>query len=141
MITHSIFLLIFVLGVFPVGVTQEADRLYRQEEYEQAGQKYREALQSHPDSAMIEFNLGTALYKQDNYGEAAGHFQQSLLSDDDNLRRRAHYNLGNTFYRQGIAQEDTDLEAAIQQLEKSVDHLKESLKIKPDPDGFLFHKF
>lgn len=122
-----------VLTIFPGAVTG-ADKLYRQGEYEQAAQKYRQALKSGRDSAIIEFNLGAALYKQELYPEAAEHFQRALLSDDSELRKKAHYNLGNTFYRRGIEQETQDLDAAVRQLERSLDHLKQSLKIAPDPD-------
>lgn len=57
---------------------------------------YKKAYEKNQDSYKAAFNIGTALYKQERYGEASSSFE-ALLGKETNPERlsKIHYNLGN----------------------------------------------
>ncbi len=64
--------------------------------------------------AILEYNNATVLTRQNNLIKAAEMFQESsLLTQDPTLKKKALYNLGNTFLKQG------DLEQAIDSLQQA----------------------
>ncbi len=110
----------------------EGNALYQQGAYADSAQKYRAALENDPESDIINFNLGTALYKRDDYDEAVSHLQKTLLSDDAALREKGFYNLGNALYRRGMAKEKSDLVAAISSLEEALKQYEGALSLQKD---------
>lgn len=120
----------------------EGNRLYREGDFEHSLEKYQEALQKNPESDIIHFNMGTAVYKQEDYERAIDYLQKALLSEDDDLKEKAHYNLGNAFYRAGIAKEDKDLSFAIASLQKALKQYENALFVnKSDEDARYNHDF
>lgn len=103
------------------------NELYQKGKYAAAADKYTEALTKAPDSDIINFNLGAASYKKEDYPSAVNYFQKSLLSDDKALQTKAHYNLGNTLYKWGIGQEDSQLSFAMGTLEQALGHYEKTL--------------
>ncbi len=84
------------------------DRAYRQNNYAEAEQYYRQA-ENKQSGVQSWYNLGNSLYQQEQYEEAAAHFRKAAeASTDPHMRARAWYNLGNAQFRQG------DLPAAIE---------------------------
>ncbi|MFQ5649340.1 MAG: tetratricopeptide repeat protein [bacterium] len=79
----------------------EANKLFEEQKYDEANNKYRDALIENPDSPIIHFNIGDVQYKKRNYEEALNSYTKALASDDILLQSQAHYNLGNTLYRLG----------------------------------------
>ncbi len=69
--------------------------------FQEAHDRYQEALVLEPDNPKIHYNLGRALYKQGKHQEAASEFQLAMLSRDRRLQARTMYNIGNCAYRQG----------------------------------------
>lgn len=63
------------------------------------------------DPGRSEYDQGNELYRQGQYGQAAGAYQQSL---DQKKREWADYNLGNARYQEG------DYEAAVEAYEKAL---------------------
>ncbi len=120
----------------------EGNRLYREGDFKHSVEKYQEALQKNPESDIIHFNMGTAVYKQDEYERAIEHLQKALLSEDDDLKEKAHYNLGNALYMAGIAKEDKDLSFAIASLQKALKQYENALSVdKNDEDARYNHDF
>jgi len=120
----------------------EGNRLYKKGDFEHSLEKYQEALQKNPESDIIHFNMGTAVYKQDEYERAIEHLQKALLSEDDDLKEKAHYNLGNAFYMAGIAKEDKDIFFAIASLQKALKQYENALSVnKNDEDARYNHDF
>lgn len=121
---------------------RQGNRLYEQGKFADSLKMYEEALDKAPESDIVNFNAGTALYKQQQYDEAIDHFQKTILSDDASLRERAYYNLGNSFYKSGIEKEKTDIHAAITALRESLRHLAGALALdKKDKDAQYNYDF
>ncbi len=102
-------LIFFVIGiVIPDLLAQgagrkqvaEGNKYFAEEKYDEANNKYRDAEVSNPESPIVHFNIGDALYKKRKYEEALEAFQKATQkSDDVQLQAQSYYNLGNTLYR------------------------------------------
>ena len=98
---------------------EEGNRLYEEGRFAEAHQKYLEALAEAPESSVIPFNDGNALYQDADYQRAMEAYQRAIESGDPALASSAWYNLGNALYRQ-------------QQLEPSLEAYKQALRLSPD---------
>jgi len=97
----------------------EGNRLYESGRFDEAHQKYLEALRENPESPLIRFNNGNALYQSKDFQQALEAYQQAIASGDPDLASAAWYNLGNTLYRS-------------EQLEPSLEAYKQALRLDPD---------
>ena len=88
--------------------TREGNRLYEEGRFAEAHEKYLEALLEAPDSPVIRFNDGNALYRGEDYESALESFRAAVESGDPELASAAWYNLGNTLYRQGALPESLE---------------------------------
>jgi Ca-activated chloride channel homolog len=126
----------------PATSVRDGNRLYSQGNFEDAGRRYEEALKNNPESAIVNFNAGTAFYKQKHYPQAVRHLQKALLGDDPRLKEKAYYNLGNTLYQSGIGHETKDTGAAVQALQESLGHFESALRLdKTDKDAQYNYEF
>lgn len=108
----------------------EGNRFYQEGNFQQSADRYKEALQDEPESDIVNFNLGTALYKTGQYDEAVEHLQRAFLSEDDALKQKAYYNLGNNFYQEGKQQENLgDFQRAVSLMEKSLGQFERALAL------------
>ena len=116
--------------------------LYNEGEYGEALKRYEEAFLAAPDSDIVNYNLGAALYKTKNYKVAMDHFEKTLVTDDKSLEQNSCYNLGNAEYKNGIQKEKQDINEAIRLLERSVSHYERAIAIDPeDKDAKYNHEF
>lgn len=93
---------------------------YQQKKYQSAIENYRKVQVRKPDDPEVLYNLGTALYKTDQFQESAEDIDAAIKKvKDPGLKARSLYNYGNTQYRLG------NFEAAI-------DAYKKALEINPD---------
>ena len=97
---------------------QEGNRLYREGRYDEAHEKYLEALRAAPDSPVIRFNDANALYESDEFARAVDAYRAAIEAADPALEAQAWYNLGNALYRQ-------------QQVEGALEAYKEALRRNP----------
>lgn len=104
---------------------REGNRLYEEGRFAEAHQKYLEAMAEAPDSPIIPFNDGNALYRDADYQRAMEAYRRSIETGDPGLAASAWYNLGNALYRQ-------------QQLEPSLEAYKQALRLNPR-DGDAKH--
>ena len=91
--------------------------------YDEAQTAFQQAILEKPDNSVAHYNLGTALYRQGKFREAAQTFQASLSRHseqiEDTLNRASIlYNLGNAQFKVG------DLTSAI-------DAYKQALRLDP----------
>ena len=98
---------------------REGNRLYEEGRYQEAHERYLEALAEAPESPVILFNDGNALYRSEDYERAMEAYHEAIESGDPELASAAWYNLGNALYRQ-------------QQLQPSVEAYKQALRLSPD---------
>lgn len=121
---------------------KEANRLYKQGKLDEALQKYNDASVSLPDSDIVNFNMGTALYKKEDYQKAIDAFTKPLTSDDKKIEADALYNLGNCKYKLGKLKENTDLSATVGLLRESLDYYKRAVELdQKNTDARFNHEF
>jgi len=110
---------------------KDGNRLYSRGDYKASELKFTEALAQSPESDIVNYNLGTTLYKNGDYERAIDHYQKAFLSEDDKIKQKSYYNLlGNTFYKLGIEQEkENAIPFAVSSLEKSIGQYKRALSI------------
>ena len=81
---------------------RKGNRQYRKGNFTEAEVQYRKALDTKPTSADAQFNLGDALYKQENYKDAFDAFQKVIeMTPDAKLKSKAVFNMGNCLLEQG----------------------------------------
>jgi len=108
---------------------KDGNLLYNKGDFEGALKKYEGAFLDEPDSEVVNFDLGAALYKTGDHKAAAERFERSLVSQDPTLEQKAGYNLGNARYKYGIGKEKTDLKGAINLLEQSIRHYEQAIEL------------
>jgi Ca-activated chloride channel homolog len=121
----------------PARQIRQGNKYYAKGDFPSALKSYERALEKAPESDAVNFDMGTALYKKEEYEQAIAHFQKALLGDNKELQNKAHYNLGGSFYRLGIKEEGVDnIEGAIKLVEESLKEYEKVLsKDKEDKDA------
>jgi len=78
----------------------EGNKYYTEGKFDEANNKYRDAEVSNPESPIVHFNIGDALYKKRKYEDALQAYQKALQkSDEVQLQAQSYYNMGNTLFR------------------------------------------
>ncbi|NOY76344.1 MAG: tetratricopeptide repeat protein [Calditrichaeota bacterium] len=98
---------------------KKGNEAFKNKKFDEALNKYQDALLKNPESPLIHFNVGDALYKKKNYKEALKSYQKALNSKDIHVQEQAYYNLGNCLYKLG-------------KLPESILSYKEALKLDPN---------
>ncbi|MBI5056848.1 MAG: tetratricopeptide repeat protein [Nitrospirae bacterium] len=130
--------LIFTSPVFasPAKAVREGNKLYHQDRYDGAMEKYNEAKAEAPDSDIVNFDLGTALYKKGRYQEAVEAFTKAMSAGDKKIEEGALYNMANSKYKLGSLMENSDANGAINLYQESLDYYKRALEMdKSDKDA------
>ena len=97
---------------------RDGNRLYEEGRFQEAHEKYLEGMAAAPESGVVRFNDGNALYRGEDYQRAVDAYQRAIEAGDQQLESAAWYNLGNALYRQ-------------QQLQESLEAFKQSLRVNP----------
>lgn len=97
----------------------EGNQLFAEEKFDEANNKYQDALLENPASPEIQFNVGNVLYKKNSHEKALESYQKSLDSDDALFQSQSYYNIGNTLYKSG-------------KLPESILAYEQALKLNPD---------
>ncbi len=124
----------------PHAATREANRLYEQGNYDDAAEKYNQALVDEPDSALLHFNLGAAAYKRKQYQDALGAYEKAPAHEEAPARSAAvAYNIGNTRYRLGETLEGSDPKAALEHYAGALVAYRRALGVAPDDADTKFN--
>src|SRR6266516_3561190 len=121
----------FALGQFGFGAAPGLDA-YRDGKFSDAYNQFQQTLKTNPQSRAedkLQFDSGAAAYKSEEYGKALESFSQALLSPDNGLQSKSHYNLGNTLYQRGETQKNDDKK--LSDWTNALDHYLQTLKIEP----------
>ena len=130
----------------PVTVKQErnhvraGNRLYQAKRYNDAEVEYRKALEANPRSAMAQFNLASALLREDAASGAKAQQQASkqhseavrLLANlekscsDPDIASKSSYDLGNLLYKQ-------------QNYQEAIAHYEQALRKNPGYDNARYN--
>ena len=117
----------FLASAAPVGVgvgdpvaarSAEAQEKYEAGEYGEALTLYRDAQLEDPNSGLLKFNVGDALFKTGDFEGALKEFLQSAAGDDPEVQGPAWYNAGNAHFE-------------LQQFKEAVEAYKEALERLP----------
>jgi tetratricopeptide (TPR) repeat protein len=93
---------------------------YYEENYKDAEVDYMRALEKNPESLKGQYNLGGALYKQENYEDATKLFSNIAAQDiAPEKKAQSFYNLGNSYLK-------------AQKLDEAIASYKNSLRYDPD---------
>jgi len=76
----------------------EGNQLYAEGRYEEAYNRYTEALKLSP-SPLVLFNMAATQYQKGYYAEAIKGFDNVLSMKDPLLRAKGYYNLGNSLFK------------------------------------------
>ena len=113
-------------------LVQQGNESYQKEEYGSALDSYEKAAEQAPGSPHIWFNRGSALYKEGQYDKAIDAFEQAALnSDDPAIEALSKFSQGNTSFRKGVAQQETNPQRALASVEKGVQLYQDALKVDP----------
>ncbi len=127
-------------GASPRTLVRRGNELFQQEEYDKALGMYEKALKEDPESPVVNFDIGTVLYKNEEYAAAGRHFNAALLSEDERIRQNAHYNLGNTHYHLGLEKEDEAPTQAMHHFENALTHYERALAEDPSDEDAQYNR-
>lgn len=121
----------------------EGNRLYAAGKYDEATQRYGEALVDDPESPRLNFNMGTARYKSGKFDEALAAFERVRPAGDDPKREaRTAYNAGNSHYRRGADLAATQPQEALAAYALALASYRRALGIDPaDADAKFNYEF
>jgi Ca-activated chloride channel family protein len=111
---------------------------YDRQDYEGARKNFAAQIERRPDSPELQFNLGAAAYKAGDYDAALGAFSRAVTSPEPRLRGKAAYNLGNTLFQRGLAQQDKA--AKIAEWKNALQHYDEALKVAPQDEDAAYNR-
>ena len=93
---------IFFIILFSVSFSLSQDKginYYQNREFEEAKNYYESLIRERGNNPQAQFGRGSSSFQQGDMETAEQAFEQSLKSSDLDLRSKALYNLGNTFYQ------------------------------------------
>jgi tetratricopeptide (TPR) repeat protein len=107
--TEKIFIFIIGLILIPGVVFAQSSRqkvldgnkFFQEEKFDEANNKYRDALIDNPENPIINFNIGNTLYKKKKFEDALKDYEKSLSVDNILNQSQSYYNMGNSLYRMG----------------------------------------
>ena len=105
---------------------EDGNKLYAEEKYDEANNKYRDALIDNPESPIVNFNIGDVLYKKRNFEEAIKSFEKATSADDILLQGKSYYNMGNSLYKMG-------------KMPESVMMYKKALELNPNDEDAKYN--
>lgn len=129
MILFLILNVFFVISAFAQGGHKQVtagNKLYAEEKYDEANNKYRDALVENPESSIINFNIGDVQYKKRHFEEAIKSYEKSTSSDEIKVQSGSYYNIGNTLYKMG-------------KLPESISAYKKALELNPEDEDAKYN--
>jgi Ca-activated chloride channel homolog len=111
---------------------RQGNRLYGESRFNEAVNKYNDALVEQPQAVEPKFNKANSFYRLDDLGEAMDLYQEvAAASKDMSLVAKAKYNLGNCFFQRGTKQRDSNLQKALEDMETSIAQWRQVLDLDP----------
>jgi len=120
--------LVWVLLIYATSALAQKENKYirsgndnwEEQNFKEAEVDYMKALEKSPESFKGQYNLGGALYKQENFEDATKLYNSlSARESDENLKADTYYNLGNSLLK-------------AQKYAESIDAYKNALRLDPD---------
>ncbi len=100
-------------------LTWEANQQLAENDFVGGEADYRRAIAKSGENAIAPYNLGTAYYDKESYGEAFGRFKEAgELATEKMEKHKAYHNMGNVFMKK-------------KEYDKAVEAYKEALRNNP----------
>lgn len=114
------------------GLVKEGNRQYAAGNYSKALEAYGKASLDAPESPVVAFNRGDALFKQGDFAKAKEAFEQAALKAESlPFEARCRYNLGNVEFRLAQRQRDADPRKALAGYEAAIEQYQDALRLDP----------
>ncbi len=122
----------------------EGNRLFSEGEFGDAVESYGRALVDHPDSPLLNFNMGTAHYKAGKYTQALTSFSRVQAGPEDSTAEagraaRTAYNMGSTQYQMGARAEEQNPQAALAAYTNALASYRRALGADPTDQDTKFN--
>lgn len=108
---------------------KKGNEFYAKGRFDESLVNYNDALGKLPDSDIINFDIGSACYKKEDYNKAIEAFTKVFATEKSDLEAKANYNIGNCKYKQGKLKENTDLGKTIELYRQALDYYKQALEL------------
>lgn len=95
------------------------NKAYKQNNFTEAENQYRDALNNSENNVTADYNLGNALYRKDSVEEAAKSYDNAIQNTNDNTIKQ------NAFYNQGVAYQKA------KKLPECISAYENALKLNP----------
>jgi Ca-activated chloride channel family protein len=119
---------------------QSAEQAYKKGDFTAAEKQYALSAEQHPQVAPLQFNVGAAAYKSNDYSTALPAFQKALGTDQVGVQQQAYYDIGNTQYRLGQKTEKTSPPETIKTWQSAVQSYDAALKLKSGDADAKFNR-
>lgn len=133
--TCSKYIIVLALAFITLGASAQTDvkllrkgnRQYKKGNYTEAEVQYKKALEARPNNANAQFNIGDALFGQEEYDAAYSAFEKVLeMTPDAKLKSNAVFNMGNCLLAQDKFYDAFNI-------------YKVSIKLNPDNEDALYN--
>lgn len=112
--------------------TSQGNKLYDKGNFNKAINKYDQALVERPEALRPKFNKANSYYRLDDLSKAMDLYREvAAESKDMGLVAKAKYNLGDSYFQQGMKQRDSDLRKAIDDLKTAIGSWRGTLDMEP----------
>jgi tetratricopeptide (TPR) repeat protein len=131
------------LGQNAKKLLRQGNAALRAEDFDAALDAYGRAALEAPESPYLAFNEGIVWYKKGDFGQAREHFARAvararlLRRPDRALETRGESGLGNSWFREGQRQQDSDLKKAAEAFTESIHAYDRVLAIDPENQDAL----
>ncbi|MBW2658494.1 MAG: VWA domain-containing protein [Deltaproteobacteria bacterium] len=129
----TVVLAVFIIfGLQGQARSSEGETAYSKGDYIGASEYYNRQLSLSPDDPQLQYNSGTAAYKNNMLDDAIAAFSKALKSNSVDLQKKAYYNRGNSYYRKGREMVQTDPQTTVKLWKQALDSLQSVQKLDPD---------
>jgi len=107
--------------------------LYAEGSFNDAIKEYDRAIAERPEAMEPEFNKADCYYRLDDLENAMGLYKK-VAAECKNMQlvAKARYNLGNSYFKQGLKQRDSNLQKGVEFLSEAIVHWRQVLGIQPE---------
>lgn len=123
LLSIALLLTAFIADAYAQGenrLIRKGNRAFDKGEFDAAEVEYQRSLERNRQNSVAEFNLGGAIYQQENFEESAAIFDQlSRQNLPEDKRAQSFHNLGNALI-------------GVQQFEQAIEAYKNALRINPE---------
>ena len=109
-----------IFGINYNAIMRKGNLDYKKGKFDDALLKYNKVFKDKQNDPLLNYNLGTILYKKGNYDTASYFFDNAIknINGNNKLKSKAYYNLGNSYMQQ-------------QKYDKATEAFSNSLKHNP----------